>query len=451
MPAGFKDLSELHIASIESAQPEMFHKVIEAAMWRADREHNLSSSSSNSLGVDGDDEESRTLRVEKFGSLPKYTGTRPSVIGGIFPKGFPTSIYGEGGIAKSTIALHMCMSIASGNKEWLGYPIDQPSPCLYVDFEMDREEQGTRAERIAKGMGIEVPDDLHYLWASGFRLSEVFPLILEAVDELEIGVVALDSLGMALEGDALKGAVVIDFFRDRIDQLKRRGVSVIDFFRDRIDQLKRRGVSVLIVDHQSGLRPGESYQNKAQYGSVYKGYLSRSRLQLELDERNEAGTRVIVRQNKTNFGAPQIPFVVQTLFEEKKIVLSHEALSEEDLREESVLNATDRVLLCLLDGPSYPADLQEKTNLAGVGNIITKLKRKELVELTGQKVGKADEIRLTEKGQGLAEVIRSQLSSSSSNTPRDDGDDEANGSGGDSSSSPKPPSKSGDDEEKRKR
>ena len=37
----------------------------------------------------------------------------------------------------------------------------------------------------------------------------------------------------------------------------------------------------------------------------------------------------------------------------------------------------------------------------------------ELVELTGQKVGKADEVVLTEKGQGLAEVRRSQLSSSS--------------------------------------
>jgi DNA polymerase-1 len=431
MPGGFKDLSELHVAAVESGQPEMFHKVLEVAMWRA--EHERSSSSSNSLGVEGDDEESRTLRVERFSSLPTYTGARPSVIQGIFPKGFPTSIYGEGGIAKSILALHLCIAIASGQKEWLGHPIAQQLPCLYADFELDREEQGTRAERIAKGMGIEIPDDLHYLWASGFRFSEVFPLILEAVDEPGVRVVALDSLGMALEGDALKGAVVIDFFRDRIDQLK------------------RRGVSVLIVDHQSGLRPGESYQNKAQYGSVYNGYLSRSRLQLELAERTEGGTRVIVRQNKTNFGPPQVPFVVQTLFEEKKIIFSREALSEEDLREESVLNATDRVLLSLLDGPSYPADLQEKTNLAGVGNIITKLKRKELVELTGQKVGKADEVRLTEKGQGLAEVIRFRLSSSSSHTPSESGDDEANESGGGSSSSPEPSRRSGDDGEKPKK
>jgi hypothetical protein len=51
MPGGFKDLSDLHIASVECAQPEVFHKVLEAAMWRADREHDLSSSSSNSLDV----------------------------------------------------------------------------------------------------------------------------------------------------------------------------------------------------------------------------------------------------------------------------------------------------------------------------------------------------------------------------------------------------------------
>jgi hypothetical protein len=37
MPAGFKDLSELHIASVESAQPEMFHKVIEVALLGQER------------------------------------------------------------------------------------------------------------------------------------------------------------------------------------------------------------------------------------------------------------------------------------------------------------------------------------------------------------------------------------------------------------------------------
>ena len=125
------------------------------------------------------------------------------------------------------------------------------------------------------------------------RFSDAFLLILEAVDELGVRVTAPDSLGMALEGDALKGAVVIDFFRDRIDQLG------------------GAGVSVLIVDHQSGLRPGESYQNKAQYGSVYKGYLSRSRLQLELDERNEGAPGSSCARTRPT-SELQVPFVVQT-------------------------------------------------------------------------------------------------------------------------------------------
>ena len=58
---------------------------------------------------------------------------------------------------------------------------------------------------------------------------------------------------------------------------------------------------------------------------------------------------------------------------------------------------------------------------------------------------------LTEKGQGLAEVIRSRLSSSSSHTPRDGGDDEANASGADSSSSPLLLGGLDDDEEKPKK
>src|SRR5829696_7675213 len=183
-----------------------------------------------------------------------------------------------------------------------------PPACMWTSNSTAKSREPGQSA-LPRGWVSRLPDDLHYLWASGFRFSDAFPLILEAVDELGVRVVAFDSLGMALEGDALKGAVVIDFFRDRIDQLK------------------RRGVSVLIVDHQSGLRPGESYQSKAQYGSVYKGYLSRSRLQLELDERNEVGTRVIVRQNKTNFGAPQWVCPVST----DSLPLGHSTSSQSNL------------------------------------------------------------------------------------------------------------------------
>src|SRR5215208_4894955 len=71
MPVGFKDLSELHIAAVESDQPEMFHKVIEAAMWRADREHQLSSSSSNTPRDGGDDEADESGADSSSSSKPR--------------------------------------------------------------------------------------------------------------------------------------------------------------------------------------------------------------------------------------------------------------------------------------------------------------------------------------------------------------------------------------------
>ena len=186
---------------------------------------------------------------------------------------------------------------------------------------------------------ISLPVGLRY------RFSDAFSLILEAVDELGVRVVALDSLGMALEGDALKGAVVIDFFRDRIDQPAR----CLGPDSGPPERLEARRV----LSEQGAVRLG------LQRLSVSISAAARTRTNAM------KGTRVIVRQNKTNFGAPQVPFVVQTLFEEEKIVLSREALSEEDLREESVLNATDRVLLSLWTAPPIRLISRRRPSLAG--------------------------------------------------------------------------------------
>ncbi len=70
----------------------------------------------------------------------------------------------------------------------------------------------------------------------------------------------------------------------------------------------------------------------------------------------------------------------------------------------------------------------------------------ELVELTNQKVGKADEVVLTDKGQGLVGVRRSQLSSSSPLSLRVSDDDEEKTAPKNTSSKPKKP-KSAEEEE----
>jgi hypothetical protein len=249
-------------------------------------------------------------------------------------------------------------------------------------------------------MGLEeVPGDLHYLWASGYDSRRVFALALREVKKHRIGVVCVDSVGMAVQGDSIAGA------------------DVIEFFRTRCDAFKRLGAAVLLVDHQSGLLPGQSYQDKRQYGSVYKGYLSRSRLQLQKDPAEgtrDDGMRVIVRQNKTNFGPEQRPFKVEVTFEEDKTILERVELEEEELRTENSINATDRILLTLLDGPAYPGDLTEKTGIASTRNVLSKLRKEELIEETGEveETGgrQTAQVRLTDKGRARANKILDRTS-----------------------------------------
>src|SRR3954453_3938121 len=102
------------------------------------------------------------------------------------------------------------------------------------------------------------------------------------------------------------------------------GKDVIKFFRHSIGRFQRLGPAVLLIDHQSGLRPGERYQDKSQYGSVYKGNLSRSRLQLQLDESDDDHITVIMRQNKTNFAAKIVPFKIKIDFKTGVISLERE-------------------------------------------------------------------------------------------------------------------------------
>ena len=321
--------------------------------------------------------------VKRFRDLPKVTGPRPYVVADLFPARFPTTIYGDGGSAKSVLALSMLQGLARGVENWLGHKIQRQMPGLYVDFELDEEEQSRRALQLARGEGHEgPPEDLYYLCAAGRSTHEVLRAALSACEDYGLEVVALDSVGIALEGDAESGRDVIGFFRA-------------------LDRFRAKGVSVLLVDHQSKLASGESYQGKTAYGSVYKGNLSRSRIQVEAKDRGEGTLSVVLRQNKANFGALASPFRVKLTFSEEQITMQREELEEEELREERTLNSSDRVLLALRDGPTYPNDLVEPTGvkLGSVKNALTGLRREGLIEDTGNQHGQAREVRLTDAGE----------------------------------------------------
>lgn len=303
--------------------------------------------------------------------------------------------------------------MARGASGWFGHNIDRARACLYVDFELDEEEQSRRALQLARGEGYEdSPDNVYYLCAAGHPTGEVLRTALAACEEHGVEVVALDSTGVALEGDAERGRDVLRFFRD-------------------LDRFRAAGVSVLLVDHQSKLGAGESYQSKTAYGSVYKGNLSRSRIQVEAKDRDEGTLAVVLRQNKTNFGAVADPFRVRLTFGEEKVKMEREELDQEELRSERTLNSTDRVLLALADGPAYPHDLAEATELklGTVKNVLTRLRREGLVEDSGNTDGQSREVRPTAAGEARTRSYPDTRGAVSSLLlpPRDDDSDDTSG------------------------
>jgi hypothetical protein len=346
-----------------------------------------------------DEGRGRKLKAVRFTEM-EVPGPRHYLLKDIVLAAYVTLLYGDGGVAKSLLALALAVAIAGESKEWLGREVES-CPVLYVDFELDSEEQARRVYQLCRGQGLEIPpEDLLYMSALGHPAREAFAAALEACKEHGVGLMVVDSLGPALQGDA------------------EAAKDVIGFFQKSIEPFRVEGIAILIIDHQSRLQAGQSYQSKGAFGSVFKTNLARSVIQAQATERGEGTLTVRLRQKKHNFGPLAEPFGVKLSFTEEAVSLEAIELDASELAEEATLNATDRVKLALQNGPAYPWEIAEHTGLAikTVKNALTGLRKQQVVEPTGEVENRTEQVRLTvpaslslyKDGDGDDNHIRSQ-------------------------------------------
>ena len=320
------------------------------------------SSSSSPKRNDSDDS---LPMIRRFKDMTPPTGERDYIVEGILFAGFAGAVYGDGGSAKSMLMMHMSQCVARGEK-WLGFNTTRTN-VLYLDFELDEDEQSRRAYEVAAGMGYsEPPEGFFYISGAGYKSRNVFDLALEACRKNGIGMVVVDSLGYALNGDA-------EASRD-----------VLTFFREVEGSFRREGISLLNVDHQS---KGGNYQEKSIFGSVYKSNSVRSVLQVEPGERGDGYINLTLRHKKVNFGPLLEPFGANVQFADDEVRINVRELEAGELAGERTLNASDRVCKALEDGPMYPEDISEATSLelGTVKNSLTKLRKSGTVKNTGNK------------------------------------------------------------------
>jgi hypothetical protein len=315
-------------------------------------------------------------------------GAREYLVQGLVPKMHTTTLFGDGGAAKSTLALSAGTAIAGGAEKWMGRKVEN-YPVLFADFELDADEQRRRAYQVARGVYLDKPPrDLLYVSGLGRPAGEVLRGCLEVCIQEGVGLLIVDSLGIALQGDS-------ESARD-----------VIRFHHEYLDPFRAEDVTLLVIDHQGKTQTGERYQNKRSFGSVYKENLARSVIQVEPRDQGEALLTLKLRQTKHNFGPKAEPFGAKLTFTEERITVDVHSLDATELAEETVLNARDRVMLALKSGPAYPSEISETCvmPLGTVKNELTRLRKRGLVKYTGEVQGQARQVCLTEDGLSVTGV-----------------------------------------------
>jgi hypothetical protein len=346
----------------------------------------LPSSPSSSYTVgDGDDGvagSARSLQLTSFASVPRPPDERPMVVEGIVPLGFPTMIYGDGGTAKSLLSASLLLDVSRGAERWMGHEIERHGPVIYLDFELDLQEQARRIYQLAEGVGLErPPGGFYYVSGADHPAGVVLDRTLELAKEAGAVLVLLDSLGFALEGD-------MEASRD-----------VLRFIREHVLPYKAAGVTLLIVDHQAKLQGGEGYHQKTPFGSVYKSNACRSVIQVGAQDHREGELSVRFWHKKANFGSRFEPFDAQLLFHATRVEIRHRALSTEEAATDGSLNAKQRIRLLLKENPAFAKELKEKTGLSEgtVKNALTELRKGGEIEYTGERSDtQARQVRLTQ-------------------------------------------------------
>jgi hypothetical protein len=258
---------------------------------------------------------------------------RPWLVADFIPEGLPALLYGNGGSAKSYLAMLAGLAVAAG-VPWLGKPTVQ-RPTLYADFELDEVEQHRRARRLAIGLGLpDVPEAFEYVQLADLSPQDAEAVLFDWVAANPNGLVILDSIGAAATADLEKAQAVVQVFRN-------------------LRSLNPGGL--LLIDHQSKLQAGQDYRDKTPFGSVYKYNLSRVVWQSELVESQPGEAWVVIRNVKNNLGPLQGEIGVRLSFGEGWVTVTTVALTSSPLVERASLET--RIIAAL--GERGPSTAQE--------------------------------------------------------------------------------------------
>ena len=236
---------------------------------------------------------------------------KPWIIKGLIPDGFPSMIYGAGGMGKSFLSAYLGIEACRGDQKFLGHTFpEEPLNTLIIDYELDADVQAERAQKIAQGLNLAgIPENLHY-YAPTKVAARALPEFKGLIKRHGIRFVIIDSWGgSGVDGNNPEDTAVF------------------------LKELRDLGIATLILDHQSKTQTGESYDSKTAFGSVYKFNMCRSVFQLSRTGDTKNPMTLQLRHKKSNFGPLVDDLILDVCFEGDRVLFTESSIQSSEERD----------------------------------------------------------------------------------------------------------------------
>ena len=186
-----------------------------------------------------------------------YEGRLPYLLPPIVLASAPTVLFGEGGLGKSMLALFWSLNV--------------PCKVLYLDWEWEPSEHAQRMRALCDG---NPPRDKVFYRRETASLPEASAAIRRRIGELGIGMVVIDSLGLARGGEPENAEVTLRLFT----------------------AIRSLGVPALCLDHMTK----DAKDKKHSFGSIYTYNSARMVWRLDAVKAADGNTDLALTNTKAN-------------------------------------------------------------------------------------------------------------------------------------------------------
>lgn len=293
----------------------------------------------------------RVLRARRKSVGVVRVGDRPARItprfqvAPVVPYHRVTTLFGAGGSGKSTMATALGVSVQTGLAIIPGFT-PNPTNVLFLDWETDEDDIDEKVKAIARGAGIGDTVTLYYLACHGRSFADQVEAIAEARQEVDAGMVIVDSVVHAAGTSSSEGADAAE--------------TTIRLY----NAFAQLDCTVLVVDHVDKASAMDPNRPAKPYGSIFKENMARQAFEVRRSE--SQGTRSSIGLYNTKANASRrlspIGLWVEQTDDGSVIRYGREEIKGDLLRPLSMPAQIDAVLAA---GALHLADIAEALGLDG--------------------------------------------------------------------------------------